>query len=105
MPNHRSIADKLLRKGYRVVSRKYTMIARIDCEPDEYLNRMVKDSCLNVHRYSFFIEEWYDYYRRFLSKDRQEVSPGVVNEMTRSFPTRVFTEIFAATLKDDGTVR
>jgi len=73
-------ADRLLSQGYRVISRKHCHIAKIDCDPATYVERMKKQHHLRPPE-EYHAPQWYDYYRRVMTTDKRTVSQAVVHCM------------------------
>lgn len=73
-------ADRLLSQGYRVTSRKHRHVAKIDCNPTTYVQRM-RDTVADDAYEDYHTSRWYDYYRRVITADRRTVSKAVVHCM------------------------
>lgn len=78
------VAGNLHEQGYRRVSNKYKLVARIDC--DNWLDVLAKS--LNCCRADFYkldgsgiSDQWRDHYVRVYSKDQITVSPEIYKLM------------------------
>lgn len=69
-------ADRLLSQGYRVTSRKHRHVAKIDCDPAAYVQRMRGQDTEGTPEI-YHTPRWYDYYRRVMTTDRLTVSQAV----------------------------
>jgi len=89
-------ADRLLSQGYRVTSRKHCGIARIDCDPVTYAQRMEEQDTEGSPE-DHHTPRWYEYYRRVITTDRLTVSQAVSHCMATKTCWSVcsFTQAFA----------
>jgi hypothetical protein len=75
--------QELYDKGYRIVSRKYRIVSRVDISDEEMIVMFIKENFGD--KYSGIpcssIEQQKDYYRRCISKDTLKIHNNVLKKL------------------------
>ena len=81
--NELAIAQKLYAEGYRQVSRKHCLIARVDIPDSDMIQKFIDDNFGNSTSGvpSLSLESQREHYRRVCSKDSKTVTLTVLNYM------------------------